>query len=162
MLITLGLILIFSPMTRGVSQRFGIPASVGYILLGLLISSVVPFWSSYSPGSDRVFEVLAQLGVVALLFRVGLKSHTSALIEKLPDASFIWIGNIAGSLAVGFVVARYGLQWSMETSLVIATAFSATSVAVSVSVWDELGKLLAGKPSLFDIKMKPASGRPKP
>jgi Kef-type K+ transport system membrane component KefB len=141
LLLTLGIILILSPMIRGLGHRFGIPASVGYILLGLLISSVIPIWSSYSPGSDRVFEVLAQLGVVALLFRVGLKSHTSALIEKLPDASFIWIGNIVGSLAVGFVVARYGLQWSMETSLVIATAFSATSVAVSVSVWDELGML---------------------
>jgi Kef-type K+ transport system membrane component KefB len=70
-----------------------------------------------------------------------LKSHIGALLDKLPDASPIWISNVVGSAATGFLVARYALDWSMETSLIIATAFSATSVAVSVSVWEEMGKL---------------------
>ena len=41
--------------------------------------------------------------------------------------------------AIGFFVSRYGFDWSLETSLVVATAFSATSIAVSMAVWDELG-----------------------
>ena len=114
---------------------------MGYIALGLAIGTLVRPWIASSPGFYVVFEALAQLGVVALLFRVGLRSHTSTLLDKLPDASLIWICNVLGSLAIGYIVARYGLQWSVETSLVIATAFSATSVAVSVSVWDELGNL---------------------
>lgn len=141
LLITLAAILILSPLMKSVCHRFGLPASVGYIVLGLAIGALVRPWAVLSPGFDSVFEVLAQLGVVALLFRVGLRSHTSALLDKLPEASVIWVGNILGSLVIGYAVARYGLQWSVETSLVIATAFSATSVAVSVSVWDELGRL---------------------
>ena len=141
LLITLGAILILVPLTKSACHRFGLPASVGYIALGLVIGSLVRPWAASSPGFYGVFDALAQLGVVALLFRVGLRSHTSALIDKLPVASLIWVGNVLGSLAVGYVVARYGLQWSVETSLVIATAFSATSVAVSVSIWDEMGKV---------------------
>ena len=140
LLITLGVLLILSPLVRSGCQRLGLPASVGYIGLGLLLGAVVRPMAS-SPAFDNVLEALAQLGVVALLFRVGLRSHTSALLKKLPVASPIWIGNVLGSMLVGYLVARYALNWSVETSLVIAIAFSATSVAVSVSVWDELGQL---------------------
>jgi Kef-type K+ transport system membrane component KefB len=141
LLTTLGAVLVLSPVIKGVCHRFGLPVSVGYIVLGLAIGALVKPWVGSSPLFSGAFEVLAQLGVIALLFRVGLRSHTSALVEKLPDASLIWISNVLGSLAIGYVISRYGLQWSIETSLVIATAFSATSIAVSVSVWDEMGKM---------------------
>ena len=90
--------------------------------------------------------MLAQLGIVALLFRVGLKSHTRELLAKLPDASFIWLGDVLTNLALGFVVSHYVLALSLETALVIATAFSATSVAVSVAVWDETHQLISRPP----------------
>jgi Kef-type K+ transport system membrane component KefB len=91
----------------------------------------------------------AGLGVVFMLLRVGLKSHTSALLKKLPDASLIWIGDVLTNLAFGFIVSRYLLTLPMETSLIIATAFSATSVAVSVVVWDEARKLNTGTGQLL-------------
>ena len=140
LLIILGVVLILGPLVQGVCQRLSLPVSVGYILLGVMLGAALKSWAEpLSPTFNGMFSVLAQLGVVALLFRVGLRSHTSRLLEKLPNASVIWLGNVLGTLAVGFVVARYGLQWSIETSLVVGTAFSATSIAVSLVVWDELG-----------------------
>ncbi len=140
LLITLGVILMGVPAVKNFCRRLGIPTSVGFIFLGLAIGAILrPVAGLSSPVFNGALSVLAQLSVVALLFRVGLRSHTSALLEKLPDASLIWIGNALGAAAVGFVVAFYGLGWSVETSLVVGTAFSATSIAVSLSVWDELG-----------------------
>ena len=140
LLVALGVVLISGPVTKRVCRALGLPTSVGFVVLGLAIGMLLrPLHGSGSPAFNGVFSTLAQLGVVALLFRVGLRSHTSALLEKLPDASLIWISNVVGSAAVGFLVARYGLQWSLETSLVVGTAFSATSIAVSMAVWDELG-----------------------
>lgn len=141
LLMTLGAILILAPLTKSACRRLGVPALVGYILIGLIIGDLVRPLASSEARFDGVFEALAQLGVVALLFRVGLRSHTSALLDKLPQASLIWIANVLGSVAIGYVISRYGFGWSVETSLVIATAFSATSVAVSVAVWDELNQL---------------------
>jgi len=140
-LITLGALLILSPFVKSLMERIGVPALVGYILLGFLISMMNQQWSFVTTAFNNTFAALAQLGIVALLFRVGLKSHIQALLAKLPDASLIWISDVLTNLLLGFVVSRYVLALPLETSLVIATAFSATSVAVSVSVWDEMNKL---------------------
>jgi Kef-type K+ transport system membrane component KefB len=122
-------------------ERIGVPALVGYITLGLLISTLNQQWFFVTTEFESTISTLAQLGVVAMLFRVGLKSHTSALLAKLPDASSIWIGDVLTNIAFGFLISRYALALPLETSLIIATAFSATSVAVSVSVWDSMHKL---------------------
>jgi len=141
LLITLGILLILSPLVKSILERIGLPALVGYILLGFSVSALNQQGSFITPAFKHTFAILAQLGVVALLFRVGLKSHTRALLAKLPDASLIWIGDVLTNLIIGFVVSRYVLALPLETSLIIATAFSATSVAVSVAVWDEMKKL---------------------
>jgi len=141
LLITLGLILILSPLLKNVFRRLGTPALVGYILLGFLVSIFDARWAFITSAFGNTFEVLGQLGVVALLFRVGLRSHTSALLAKLPDASLVWVGDVLTNLAVGFLISRYVFDLPFETALIIATAFSATSVGVAVAVWDEAGKL---------------------
>jgi Kef-type K+ transport system membrane component KefB len=140
-IVTLGALLIVAPLVKSLMQRIRVPALVGYILLGFLVSILDKQWSFATPAFNTTFSVLAQLGVVALLFRVGLKSHTDKLLEKLPNASLIWVGDVLTNSILGFIVSRYVLALSVETSLVIATAFSATSVAVSVGVWDEMKKL---------------------
>lgn len=140
LLITLGAVLVLGPLVKRASHQLGVPFSVGYILLGLAAGALLrPSGVLNTPVFTESFSILAQLGVVALLFRVGLRSHTRALIDKLPSAALIWIINVLGTFATGFLLARYGLHWSLETSLVIGTAFTATSIAVSLAAWDELG-----------------------
>lgn len=140
LLAVLGALFIAGPLTKRVCRRSGLPVSVAYIVLGLVMGSALrPSGALSAPLIDGTFAALAQLGVVALLFRVGLRSHTGALLEKLPNASVIWAGNVVGTFAAGYAVSRYGLDWSLATSLAVGTAFSATSIAVSVAVWDELG-----------------------
>jgi Na+:H+ antiporter len=141
LLLTLSALLILGPFVRGILERIGVSILVGYITLGFLIRVLNVQWPIITTSFEAAISVLAQLGVVAMLFRVGLKSRISALLRKLPDASFIWIGDVLTSVVFGFSVSRYLLGLPLETSLIIATAFSATSVAVSVSVWDEMHRL---------------------
>ena len=148
-LITLGVLLILSPLVKSLMERLGVPAMVGYIMLGLLASILNQQWDFVTSRFEQTFTILAQLGVVALLFRVGLKSHTKALIKKLPDASLIWLSDVFTNLLVGFLVAYYVLTLPLETSLVIATAFSATSVAVSVGLLDDMHKLNTARGQLL-------------
>lgn len=136
-LMTLGTLLILSPFVKSLMERIGVPALVGYILLGFLVSTVDSQWHISTPLFDNTFIVLAELGVIALLFRVGLKSHTQTLLAKLPDASFIWIFDVLTNFLLVFCVAHFLLSVPLESSLVIATAFSSTSVAVTVAVWSE-------------------------
>lgn len=148
-LIALGALLILSPLMKSLMERLGIPAMVGYIILGLLTGIINQQWGFETELFDQTFTMLAQLGVVALLFRVGLKSHTRALLKKLPDASLIWLSDVFTNLVLGFMVAYYVLSLPLETSFVIATAFSATSVAVSVGLLDDMHKLNTARGQLL-------------
>lgn len=148
-LLILGVLLIVGPIIKSLMARMRMPSLVGYIFLGFLVSALNHQWSFISSDFDTVFSILAKLGVVALLFRVGLKSHTRVLLNKLPDASVIWAGDVLTNVALGFGVTRYILDLPLETSLVIAVAFSATSVAVSVSIWQELHKLYTSRGQLL-------------
>lgn len=140
-LIVLGVLLMLSPVTKGLMERIGMPPLVGFIGLGFIVSLANQQWFFFSEAFMSVFAVLAQLGVVALLFRVGLRSHTQALLAKLPDASLLWLGDVLLSLGLIFAACYYVLDLSLVTALVITTALSATSVAVSVAVWDEAGRM---------------------
>lgn len=149
LLIVLGAFLIISPLLKNLLERVNVPALVGYIALGFALSAIDRQWPFITANFENTFTVLAQLGVVALLFRVGLKSHTRVLLAKLPQATLIWLGDFLTNLVLGFVVSYYALALTLETSLVIATAFSATSVAVSASVWQEMDKLGTSKGQLL-------------
>lgn len=140
-LIAVASLLILSPIVKSTMQRAGVPPLVGYILLGILVSLADFHWRFATATFDYTFSILAQVGIVALLFRVGLRSHTRALLAKLPQAALIWVGDVLTNVVFGFVVAHFLLELSLITSLVVATALSATSVAVSVAVWDDMNKL---------------------
>ena len=55
---------------------------------------------------DHAFSLLASIGVVALLFRVGLESDPGKLLRELPSASVIGIGNLVISGPAGYYVAH--------------------------------------------------------
>ncbi len=94
-----------------------------------------------SPEMQEIFDYLAEIGVIALLFRVGLESNFRGLIRQMRQASVIWMGNvfISGSLAVA--AAKYFMGLNLVQCLFIGAALTATSVGVSVGVWRESGAL---------------------
>jgi len=114
---------------------------MGYIGLGLLLHSADQTWQLFSAGDREVLAFLADLGIICLLFRVGLESDLSKLISQLRRASIIWIGNVLVSSLLGLVTAQVLLQLDLIPSLFVATAMTATSVSVSVAVWREANAL---------------------
>ena len=92
-----------------------------------------------SPQVREVYAFLAELGIISLLFRVGLESNLAGLIRQLPRASFILIliGNLSFSGILGFFAASKLLQLELIPSLFISIALMATSVGISVNVWQE-------------------------
>ena len=74
--------------------------------MGLLDSQ-----SSFLTSSIKeVSGFLAELGIIALLFRSGLESNLAGLIRQLPRASLILLGNLSFSGILGFLAASQLLQ----------------------------------------------------
>jgi Kef-type K+ transport system membrane component KefB len=72
--------------------------------------------------------VLAELGIIVPLFRVGLESDLQGLRRQLRSASVIWVGNVTLSAVSGYLVTMYVLGFGQIPSLIAAVALTATSI----------------------------------
>jgi Kef-type K+ transport system membrane component KefB len=106
----------------------------------------------FTPETWGIFELFAQLGLIVLLFRVGLESKISGLKYHFRNASFIWAANILFSGALGYLFAKYFVGLALIPSLFVGAALTATSVGVSIAAWREAGvKHGSSKELLIDI-----------
>ena len=147
-----GAVVVVAIFVRELLSRIGVPALVGYLVLGLALSAANREFALLNGDALHVFEFLGGIGVFCLLFRVGLESNIDKLLAQLGRAVWIWIGNVGVSALAGYVVARYLLGYALVPSLFVAVALTATSLAVCLAVWRELGAL--GSPTgdlLIDV-----------
>ena len=111
------------------TQRIGLSPIVGYLLAGVLVGP-------YTPGfiADRhLAEQLAEVGVVLLMFGVGLQFHLKELLGvkriALPGA----LAQIAVSTALGGLVG-WSLGWGWKGGIVYGLAISVASTVVLLRV----------------------------
>jgi len=149
LLILFGILLTCIPLIRGASDRIGLPSLVGYIFLGLLLRLADYYFPFITPKMEANISFLAQIGVFVLLFQVGLKSNIKGLIDKLPTATVVWIGDVFVSFALGYLTARYLLDIALIPSVITATALSATSLAVTIGIWQERGETNSARAQLL-------------
>ena len=117
-------------------RRLRQPTLVGEILAGLLVGPAV--FGLVEP--SEVLEVFAELGVVFLLFWVGLETKLSDLREVGSTAISVGVLGViipfAGGVGLGIALGE-----STATSLFIGAALTATSVGITSAVLIELGVL---------------------
>jgi Kef-type K+ transport system membrane component KefB len=136
-----GASIIAAALVRALMGRLKIPALVGWILLGLVLRLADEKWRFLTGGGHEVFDFLANLGIIVLLFQVGLEANLAGLVRQLRRASAVWAVNVVLSAALGYAVSAFVFGLELVPCLFVATAFTATSVGVSVAVWQEAGAL---------------------
>ncbi|MFP4496991.1 MAG: cation:proton antiporter [Vulcanimicrobiota bacterium] len=141
MVVILGLIITLTICIRAIAQKLRIPSLVGFILLGLLLKILDNQFQFLSEASNEILLFLADVGIITFLFKVGLESDIGGLLKQFKKASLVWAGGVITAGATGFLVTHYLLDIKLITSTIIATALTASSVGVSVSVWKEKGQL---------------------
>ena len=117
-------------------ERMGQPGIVGEILAGILIGPHVLGWMA----PNEVLRILSDLGVMFLLFRVGLEVKSSDLLK---------VGGTALLVAIIGVIIPFGLGWWIATmwgeprveSIFIGAAMVATSVGITAQVLASRGLL---------------------
>ncbi|MHA1538418.1 MAG: cation:proton antiporter domain-containing protein, partial [Alphaproteobacteria bacterium] len=104
-------------LIRRVFTWLGVPALVGYLLLGMLLATVNHWRPMLGAEALHAFEFLGSIGVFCLLFRIGLESNVSNLLAQLRRAIPVWIGNVLLSGVSAFLLARYLLDFALVPSL---------------------------------------------
>lgn len=81
-LLLVGIVIVLAILMRFGSEQVGIPAVVGYFVVGIAVRAADAQRSIVSEFGMLVFEFLAALGIIALLFRMGLESRIDALLDS--------------------------------------------------------------------------------
>ena len=126
------------------AERLGQPAVLGELLAGIALGSVALFgWDGLRfLATDPGLQVLAELGVILLLFEVGLESD-------LADMKAVGWSSLA--VACLGVVTPFALGWAVSAWLLpgqptlvhvfIGATLCATSVGITARVLADLGRL---------------------
>jgi len=117
-------------------KRIGQPALVGEILGGVLVGPAVLGIYRVTPET----ELFAEIGVVLLLFQVGVETRIGDLLRVGGTAASVGVLGVilpmGGGLALGAV-----LGYPIEVSVFLGAALTATSVGITARVLDDLGAM---------------------
>ncbi|MCL2858480.1 MAG: cation:proton antiporter, partial [Streptococcaceae bacterium] len=130
------LILVASLGATLISRRIGIPAVVGQILVGILLSPSV--FNLIHQG--HTIEVLAEIGVILLMFLAGLESDLSLLKKYFRPSLLIAVTGVLIPLFTFGLILKF-MGYDLSTSIFYGIVFAATSVSITIEVLQEYGKL---------------------
>lgn len=139
----LAIILFFAKVFGILARKCKAPQVVGQIIAGLLIGPCVLGWVEQS---DFIAQ-MAEIGVIILMFAVGLETDLKELIKTGPVAFLIACTGVFVPLVLGTILYMvfYGTApWGSEhfyKAVFIGTIMTATSVSITVAALQELGKI---------------------
>lgn len=155
-----------------VFERLRSPVVVGELVAGVVIGphmlgwigvpsqSMVDLFGSRdraNVGLDFVYEVVGQLGLIVLLFYIGLETQFERLLRYLPRSAAVAIPGVSLTmiLGTGFMLA---LGYGSREALFVGAAMVATSVAITARVMQGLdvlnsreGQVILGAAVIDDI-----------
>lgn len=140
-LMLMGLVSLLAVPIRAVLGRVFIPDLIGFILLGAILSTGSAMTGFGDETLTEQVPLLAQIGIVVLLFRVGLESDLDKLRSQLARAMLIWVPNMAIGGAAVFALVLVWPGLGLIPALFAGVAASATSIGVTTAVWEEAGAL---------------------
>ncbi len=118
------------------TQRLGLSPIVGYLLAGVAISPHTPGFVA----STEMAEQLAEIGVILLMFGVGLQFHFKELLAVRRTAVPGAIVQSLVTTALGALI-MHAFGWSWHAGLVFGLAISVASTVVLTRVLSDHGDL---------------------
>jgi len=147
-------------------ERLGQPSVLGEMIVGLVLGNLVllnPDWAFFEPlratnvieGWAIIIDSLARLGVILLLFEVGLESTVSEMAKVGTSSLLVALVGVIAPFVLGFGVSYLFIKEVpadvlvhlpsdfkvMNIHLFMGATLCATSVGITARVLKDLGKL---------------------
>ena len=138
-------IIILAAKLSNLVERFGQPAVLGELLVGIIFGNMaLAGFNFFEPiRQDVVIRFLAEIGVVILLFQVGLESNIQRMLKVGPQAFLVAIVGVIAPFLLGTVVVGPLLlpELSFNAHLFVGAILTATSVGITARVFHDLDQL---------------------
>ena len=144
LMFALGVILLASRAGGAIARRLNQPRVLGQLIVGILLGPTVLdmlHWGILQ-GVDlqKTIKEFAELGVLLLMFNIGLEVHVSELMKVGKVAVFAGVLGVAAPVALTMLVVLPA-GYDMIPALFAGVTLAATSVSISAQVLLELGYL---------------------
>src|SRR5215813_4231603 len=131
-------IMVIASIMALISYKLKQPMVIGYIIAGMLIGPHTPPFSLIL--NLDVLNLFAEIGIVLLLFVVGMEFPIEKLKNIGRKAIIIALSEALGTFTIGFAVGQ-GMNFSVSDSLFLALAISVTSTVIVMRILEELGMI---------------------
>jgi monovalent cation:H+ antiporter-2, CPA2 family len=133
LLTDLALILCVAAVTTLVFQRLRQPVVLGYLLAGVVVGPHLPVPLFVN---EPLTHTLSELGVVLLMFSLGLDFSLRKLIKIAPTAGIVTVIQCSFMIWLGYLVGRL-FGWTVYEALFAGAALSISSTTIIVKVFAE-------------------------
>lgn len=127
------LILVSTTIASHFSRRFGIPAVIGQLLVGILLGNA----GLKLVHPDILVEDFSEIGVILLMFLAGIESDLSLLRKYFRPGMYVAGLGILFPVVLGTLSGQF-FQIASDEAFFLGLILAATSVSISVEVLKEL------------------------
>jgi len=135
-LIQIAVILLAARLFAEIANRFNVPTIIGELLAGVVLGPSLLGWIE----PNEILKLLAELGIILLLFEVGLETQIDKLVHSGPKAAVVALSGLILPFLLGFLSSYWLFDLPMLVSLFIGGTLTATSIGITVRVLSDLGK----------------------
>ncbi|MFD2892671.1 cation:proton antiporter [Flavobacterium chuncheonense] len=132
----LGLILVTAAIAVVVFRKLKQPLVLGYLVAGFLASTNFHFFPTVK--DHHSIEVWAEIGVIILLFSLGLEFSFKKLLKVGGTASVTALTQIFAMVFLGYYAGRF-MGWENINSIFLGVILSISSTTIILKAFDELG-----------------------
>ena len=146
--LALGLAIVVTVALVGghVASRLGQPAVLGELLAGVALGNLPGLEKLQFLGADPYLDVLARVGMLLLLFEVGLGLSVRDLFAVGTSSLVVALLGTISSLALGIAASALLMPSApLETHVFLGAAVTATSVGITARVLKDLGASRSGE-----------------
>ena len=129
----LALVLCVAAVTTVVFKRLRQPVIFGYLLAGMIVGPHVPIPLVADEG---IVRTLSELGVILLLFSLGLEFSLRKLLQIGPTAGLVAIPETSGMMFIGYVVGQL-FGWTTLESVFAGAIIAISSTTIIAKAFEE-------------------------
>jgi len=147
-------ILLTARLFAELAVRLKSPSVIGELFAGIVIGPSILGWIE----PVEALKLMAEIGIILLLFEVGLSTDIKRLIRSGTKSTVVAIIGFIAPLLFGFSIAFWLFDLSLLVSLFIGGTLTATSIGITVRVLTDLklnnshqGQIVLGAAVLDDV-----------
>ncbi|MGH9915067.1 MAG: cation:proton antiporter, partial [Pyrinomonadaceae bacterium] len=143
-LLGVAVILVIAKLGGEVFARLGQPTVLGELISGIVAGNLFHFgFNALEPlKSQEVISALAELGIIIMLFEVGLEARVREMLEVGWSSLLVAIAGIVAPMVLGVGIASLFVpEEAFLGKLFIGATLCATSVGITARVLRDMGRL---------------------